>query len=193
MKIFTKFLFFALLAFGESSVSIKEQFDVLIQNILEIINSTGIFAKKNFLGAYGNGNAYSHNLQIDHIITLVAKGTCRLTGIDSNYIIEVLNGQNPPPFQSQLSCIKDGLIEMRNAVINEKNTTKYFKKNFVKQKTNTKTCEDFTADIMPHFIKLNEIYIPEILRFRGNKIKIKFQINQKIKIQFQISFQFLKA
>ena len=65
----------------------------------------------------------------------MAKGTYRLTGIDSNYIAEILNGQNPPPFQSQLSCIKDGLMEMRNVVTNERETAKYFKNSFKKPKS----------------------------------------------------------
>lgn len=64
----------------------------------------------------------------------MAKGTKRLTGIDSNYIAEVLNGRNEPPFQSQLNCIKDGLMEMRNVVINERNTAKFFRKSFKRPK-----------------------------------------------------------
>jgi len=60
----------------------------------------------------------------------MAKGTDRLTGIDSNYISEILNWQNSPPFQSQLNCIKGGLTEMQNEKINARKLAKMFKKKF---------------------------------------------------------------
>jgi len=60
----------------------------------------------------------------------MAEGTERLTGIDSNYITEILNGQNSPPFQSQLNCIKDGLAEMQNEIKTARNFTKQTKNSF---------------------------------------------------------------
>ena len=85
---------------------------------------------ENFYEGYGNGHAFFYNCVIDQIIVLMAKGTDRLTGIDSNYIAEILNGQNSPPFQSQLNCIKGGLTEMQNEIKNARNLVKFFKKSF---------------------------------------------------------------
>lgn len=65
----------------------------------------------------------------------MAKGTSRLTGMDPDYIIEILNGRNPPPFQIQLSCFKDGLLEMRNVIINERRVAKYFRDHFKSPKS----------------------------------------------------------
>jgi len=139
-----------------SSGSLNENFDILFQNSFRISNLTGIFLKglykfqnsnsinfyfciklhtlfvivEYFYEGYGNGEAYIYNCIIDQIIVLVAKGTDRLTGIDSNYIAEILNGQNSPPFQSQLNCIKGGLTEMQNEIKNARNLAKLFKKSF---------------------------------------------------------------
>jgi len=60
----------------------------------------------------------------------MAKGTERLTGVDSKYIAEILNAQNSPPFQIQLNCIKEGLTEMQNEIKNAKKFSKLFKKSY---------------------------------------------------------------
>ena len=79
---------------------------------------------------YGNGYSYISNCITDKVITLMAKGTERLTAIDSDYISEVLNGQNSSPFQNNLYCIKDGLDKMRREVVNARNIAKQFKKDY---------------------------------------------------------------
>jgi len=143
-------------AISGSFGSLNENFGILFQNSFTFSNLKGIFLKgsykfqnsnsikfifciklytlyvivENFYEGYGNGYAFLYNCIIDQVIILMAKGTDRLTGIDSNYITEILNGQNSPPFQSQLNCIKGGLTEMQNEIKNARNLSKMFKKSF---------------------------------------------------------------
>jgi hypothetical protein len=60
----------------------------------------------------------------------MAKGTERLTGINSKYIEDVINGRNTLIFQKQLKYIKDGLIEFQNEIRKAKVFTFLSKKRF---------------------------------------------------------------
>lgn len=60
----------------------------------------------------------------------MAEGTKRLTCADSNYIAEILHEKKSLPSQSELDCIKGGLIKMQKEIKTAKNFTKVFKKGF---------------------------------------------------------------
>ncbi|CAG9801256.1 unnamed protein product [Chironomus riparius] len=161
MKIIQTF-FTALLAFtltaNASAGSTKEKFEKLFQNSVELSSTIGLFFKETFKPQLGNGYFYISNCITDKIITLMAKGTERLTRIDSNYITEVLNGQNSSPFQNNLNCIKDGLDKMRLEVVNERNLAKQFKNDHVFLNSTRKTCDEYANYTKPYHTFIFEVY-----------------------------------
>jgi hypothetical protein len=160
LKFILVLLAFTLTA-NASSGSTKEKFEKIFQHNFELSNVTGLFFKETFHPNLGNGYFYLYNCITDKVITLMAKGTERLTKIDSNYISEVLNGQNSSPFQNNLYCIKDGLDKMRREVINAKNIAKQFKKDYIVPNSTRKTCDEYASYTKPLNTAIFEVYNPK--------------------------------
>ncbi|KAL7051827.1 hypothetical protein ACKWTF_004649 [Chironomus riparius] len=161
MKIFYLFCVICVMAACTES---SGDFDILFESSYKMLTSKRELFKQSNIEEQQNGLAYAYDGFMDQLTILIAKGTNRITGIDSNYTTEVLNGENSPPIS--LTCVKDGLTELQEEMHESRKLSKSMKQSFKAPELTLNTCDDATNAVVPHLNMILTAFSPFVANYK---------------------------